>query len=38
MFSAGNYVIYFRPKKQGVSIAAVYHGARDHEAAYLQGD
>jgi toxin ParE1/3/4 len=38
IFSAGAYVIYFLPKRQGVSIAAVYHGARDHEAAFLGGE
>ena len=38
IFSAGAYVIYFCPKKQGVSIAAVFHGARDHEAAFLGVD
>ncbi|MEX2026638.1 MAG: type II toxin-antitoxin system RelE/ParE family toxin [Pirellulaceae bacterium] len=38
IFSTGAYVVYFLPKKQGVSIAAVYHGARDHEAAFLGGE
>jgi len=31
-FSVGNYVIYFRPTTNGVLIARVLHGARDHDA------
>jgi toxin ParE1/3/4 len=29
-FSVGNYVIYFRPIPDGIRIARVLHGARDH--------
>ena len=31
-FSVGNYVIYFRPTPDGIRIARVLHGARDHHA------
>ena len=31
-FSVGNYVIYFRPVSDGIFIARVLHGARDHNA------
>jgi len=31
-FSVSNYVIYFRPIKNGIKIARVLHGARDHDA------
>lgn len=31
-FSVGNYVIYFRPDEQGIRVARVLHGARDHGA------
>jgi len=31
-FSVGNYVIYFRPASEGILIARVLHGARDHNA------
>lgn len=31
-FSVGNYVIYFRPVSDGILIARVLHGARDHNA------
>jgi toxin ParE1/3/4 len=31
-FSVGNYVIYFRPVADGIWIARVLHGARDHNA------
>ena len=29
-FSVGNYVIYFKPAVDGVRIARVLHGSRDH--------
>jgi len=29
-FSVGNYVIYFRPIEDGILVARVQHGARDH--------
>jgi len=29
-FSLGNYVIYFQPAVNGVRIARILHGARDH--------
>jgi toxin ParE1/3/4 len=29
-FSVGNYVIYFRPTEDGILVARVLHGARDH--------
>jgi toxin ParE1/3/4 len=29
--SHGNYVVYFRPIRDGVHIVRVYHGARDQE-------
>jgi toxin ParE1/3/4 len=29
-FSVGNYVIYFQPAVNGVRIARILHGARDH--------
>jgi plasmid stabilization system protein ParE len=32
LFSVGNYVIVYRPDKQGVVIAHVVHGARDLNA------
>ena len=31
-FSIGNYVIYYRPVEDGVLVARVLHGARDHDA------
>lgn len=31
-FSVGNYVIYFRSASDGIVIARVLHGARDHSA------
>ena len=31
-FSVGNYVIYYRPVPDGILIARVLHGARDHNA------
>lgn len=31
-FSVGNYVIYFCPAPDGIRIARVLHGARDHHA------
>ena len=31
-FSVDNYVIYFRPTPDGIRIARVLHGARDHHA------
>jgi toxin ParE1/3/4 len=31
-FTVGNYVIYFRPIDQGIRVARILHGARDHEA------
>ena len=31
-FTVGNYVIYFRSIDNGVDIARVLHGARDHES------
>ncbi len=31
-FSVGNYVIYFCPAPDGILIARVLHGARDHGA------
>ena len=31
-FSVGNYVIYFCPVPDGILIARVLHGARDHSA------
>jgi toxin ParE1/3/4 len=30
-FSVGNYVIYFRSSENGILIARILHGARDHE-------
>lgn len=29
-FSIGNYVLYFRPRENGIVIARVLHGSRDH--------
>jgi toxin ParE1/3/4 len=29
-FSVGNYVVYFKPAVNGVHIARILHGARDH--------
>ncbi len=29
-FSVGNYVIYFKPAVDGVRVARVLHGSRDH--------
>ncbi len=31
-FSVGNYVVYFCPMPDGIQIARVLHGARDHQA------
>ena len=31
-FSVGNYVIYFRPMPDGIRVARVLHGARDHHS------
>jgi toxin ParE1/3/4 len=31
-FTVGNYVIYFRPIDNGIRVARILHGARDHEA------
>jgi toxin ParE1/3/4 len=31
-FSIGYYVIYFQPTKEGIRIARILHGARDHDA------
>jgi len=31
-FSIGAYVIYFQPTKEGIRIARILHGARDHDA------
>ena len=31
-FSVGNYVIYFRPTSDGIQVARILHGARDHDA------
>jgi len=31
-FSIGNYVIYFRPVAEGVRVARILHGSRDHGA------
>jgi toxin ParE1/3/4 len=31
-FSVGNYVIYFRPTADGIRVARVLHGARDHQS------
>jgi toxin ParE1/3/4 len=31
-FSVGNYVVYFRPMDDGISVARILHGARDHES------
>jgi toxin ParE1/3/4 len=31
-FTVGNYVIYFRPSEDGIWVAPILHGARDHEA------
>lgn len=28
-YSVGNYVIYYRPAKEGIEVARVLHGARD---------
>ncbi len=28
-YSVGNYVIYYRPAKDGIEVARVLHGARD---------
>ena len=33
-FSVGNYVIYFRPVREGVEIIRVLHGARDTETLF----
>ena len=29
-FSVGSYVIYYRPTEDGIMVARVLHGARDH--------
>jgi toxin ParE1/3/4 len=34
--SLGNYVIYFRPRMDGVQIARIIHGARDVESIFRQ--
>jgi toxin ParE1/3/4 len=31
-FSVGNYVIYFCPSANGIRIARILHGARDHHS------
>ena len=31
-FSVGNYVIYYSPVPDGIRVARVLHGARDHRA------
>jgi toxin ParE1/3/4 len=31
-FSLGSYVIYFRPMADGIRVARVLHGARDHHS------
>jgi toxin ParE1/3/4 len=31
-FTCGNYVIYYRPLRDGIILVRVLHGARDHEA------
>ena len=31
-FSVGNYVIYYAPAPDGILIARVLHGARDHNS------
>ena len=31
-FTCRNYVIYYRPLKDGIVLVRVLHGARDHEA------
>jgi toxin ParE1/3/4 len=31
-FSVGNYVIYFCPVPEGIRVARVLHGARDHQS------
>jgi plasmid stabilization system protein ParE len=31
-FSIGNYVIYYRPAVDGIRVARIVHGARDHDA------
>lgn len=31
-FTCRNYVIYYRPLKEGILLVRVLHGARDHEA------
>ncbi len=31
-FSVGAYVIYFQPMKDGIRVARILHGARDHGA------
>ena len=31
-FSIGNYVLYFRPVPDGIMVARILHGARDHSS------
>jgi len=31
-FSIGRYVVYFQPVVDGIRVARILHGARDHEA------
>jgi toxin ParE1/3/4 len=33
-FTVGNYVIYFRPIDDGIRIARILHGSRDHESLF----
>jgi toxin ParE1/3/4 len=33
-WSVGNYVIYFRPKGDGIDVVRVVHGARDEGALF----